>query len=160
MDLEGELQRLRGAALQALVDRLLLAFEVGRCTLRLDGPPEPFAVAYEARRPGVRSLIDDREVSLSGQPVVETILVERRQVVQHDSRAAHDDPAFQRMLDSYGDMGAQIVTPVVVDGTVRGIISLHHLGAPRRWSVPETTLAGRAAAIVAGVLNDPADGPR
>ena len=160
MDIESELRALRGAALQALVDRQLAAFEVGRCTLRLDDPRDPFAVAYEARREGVRTLIDDQEVSLAGQPVVETILGERRQVVQHDSRAAHDDRAFQQMLDSYGNMGAQIVTPVVIGGAVHGIISLHHLGGPRRWSDEETALAERAAALVADVLDETVGGSR
>ncbi len=152
MDIEAELATLRGRALQALVDRLMAAFDVARCTLRLDGP-DPFGVAYEAREPGVRTLIGDQEVSLTGQPVVEAILGGQRQVVQHDSRAAHSDPGFQRMLDSYGNMGAQIVTAVVFDGAVRGIISLHHLGGPRRWSGEETTLALRAAEIVASMLD-------
>jgi GAF domain-containing protein len=101
-------------------------------------------------------LIADTEVSLKGQPVVVALTSGEPQVVQHDSAAASDDPAFQRMLSSYGGMGAQIVTAVRVDGALLGIISLHHLGGTRTWSDAEIALASDAAALVARMLLDAA----
>ena len=66
--------------------------------------------------------------------------------------AAHDDPAFQRMLEVYGGLAAQIVTPVMRDGELEGIVSLHQLGAPRRWTDDEVAAATRAAERVGELL--------
>lgn len=146
------LEVIRAAALQATVDALRDAFEVSRCTLRLAGAERDFDVAYEARLPGVRTLIGDTDVSLRGQPVVEALMAGAQQVVQHDSASASDDPAFQRMLISYGGMGSQIVTPVRSGGRLEGIISLHQLGEPRRWTDAECALAMEAARLVSALL--------
>jgi GAF domain-containing protein len=145
----GELQ---GAVLQSFVEKLRLMFGVGRCTLRLP-LRGTFPVVYEALADGVGSIVDDTQVDLRGQPVVRVIQEERRQVVQEDCRRAHDDPAFQRMLDVYGGLGAQIVTPVLVDGELRGILSLHHLGGPRTWARAETELAVEAALLASRILD-------
>ena len=75
-----------------------------------------------------------------------------RQVVQVDAAAAYDDPAFQRMLDVYGGLAAQIVTPVVRDGTLDAIVSVHQLGAPRHWTDDEIAAAARAAQRVSELL--------
>jgi GAF domain-containing protein len=153
VDAADPLERLRHAALQALVDELRAMFDVGRCTLRRDLPGETFPVVHEALAAGVGSLIGDTTVSLAGQPVVRVLQDERRQVVQPDARAAFpDDPAFQAMLGRYGGMRAQIVTPVVVGGELRAIISLHELRDARAWTDEETELAARAAVLAARVL--------
>ena len=55
-----------------------------------------------------------------------------------------------------GGMAAQIVTAVRPGGRLRGIISLHDLRAPRRWTAEETELARRAAALTAAILEAPA----
>lgn len=156
MDAADGLETIRGAALQAVVDALRAGFSVDRCTLRLEGPDQAYDVAYEARLPHARTLIADTEISLKGQPVVVALTSGEPQVVQHDSAAASDDPAFHRMLASYGGMGAQIVTAVRVDGALLGIISLHHLGGPRTWSDEEIALASDAAALVGRILRDAA----
>ncbi len=57
-----------------------------------------------------------------------------RQVVQDDCATASDDPAFHRMRETYGGLAAQIVTPVLPDGEVAAIVSLHQLGSPRHWT--------------------------
>src|SRR4051794_19938080 len=128
------------------------ALGVGRCTLRLDIPDAVFPVVHEALAPGVGSLIGETSVVLKGQPVVEAMLSGVPQVVQDDCATASDDPAFQRMLGIYGGMAAQIVTAVRVDGELRGIVSLHELGGPRRWTDAETALAARGAGLVGAVL--------
>jgi GAF domain-containing protein len=109
---------------------LLHATGASRATLRQgDG----FPVTHEARAPGVPSIRDEQTVDLRSQPVALEV-VAGRQVVQSDSRAAYDDPEFQRMLDVYGGLAAQIVTPVFRDGRVAAILSLHQLGRPRSWT--------------------------
>ena len=143
---------LRGAALQAIVSTLRDAVAVDRCTLRMEVAGEYFPVVHEDRTPNAGTLIGDREVSLQGQPVVEAILSGAEQVVQPDTANASTDPAFQRMLEHYGGLGAQIVTPVRADGRLLGIISLHHLGSTREWTERELALARAGAAVTAQLL--------
>lgn len=137
---------------QAALEHLLEATAASRVTLRRDVPGDyPFPVVEEALAPGVGSLREERSVDLPTQPVVLEIR-KGHQVVQHDSRASFDDPEFQRMLDVYGGLGAQIVTPVVVGGAVRAIVSLHQLGAPRKWTDDEVALATATAERVKELL--------
>lgn len=131
---------------------LLATTRASRVTLRRDLPGgPPFPVVAEALAPGVGSLRDERSVHLPTQPVV--LEVQRgRQVVQHDSAAAYDDPAFRRMLEAYGGLAAQIVTPVLRDGALAAIVSVHQLGTPRRWTDDEVAAATRAAERVGWLL--------
>ena len=110
-----------------------------------------FPVVAEALAPGVGSLRAERSVHLPSQPVVLEML-RGRQVVQDDAAAAYDDPAFQRMLDVYGGLAAQIVTPVMRDGTLEAIVSVHQLDAPRRWTDDEIAAATRTAERVSELL--------
>lgn len=119
--------------LLSLLHDLLDATGADRVTLRRG---EGFPVVHEALAPGVPSIRDERTIDLSRQPVALEVAA-GRQVVQTDSRAAHDDPEFQRMLDVYGGVAAQIVTPVFRDGEVTAILSLHQLGGPRAWTEEE-----------------------
>jgi GAF domain-containing protein len=122
-----------------------------RVTLREDVPGDyAFPVTYEALAPGVGSLLGERTVDLRSQPVALEVAA-GRQVVQDDCAQAFDDPAFHRMRETYGGLAAQIVTPVLSDGRVAGIISLHQLGSPRRWTKEEIE-ACRAAATRIGEL--------
>lgn len=114
-------------------------------TLRRDvDGPSPFPVVEEALAPGVGSLRDERTVHLPTQPVVRE-LERGRQVVQDDCASSYDDPAFQAMLVTYGGLRAQIVTPIQVDGRLEAILSLHQLGASRRWTDDEIAAASAAA---------------
>jgi GAF domain-containing protein len=132
-------------AIQQILDDLLARTGASRVTLREDDEGEyAFPVTHEALGPGVASLREERTVDLRSQPVVRE-LQRGHQVVQDDSRAAFDDPAFQRMLDAYGGLGAQIVTPVFADERLAAIVSLHQLGEPRRWTVAEIDACARAA---------------
>jgi hypothetical protein len=56
------------------------------------------------------------------------------------------------MRETYGGLAAQIVTPVMPGGCVRGIVSLHQLGSPRRWTEDETEACRVAAARVAELI--------
>ena len=139
-------------AFQGVVDELLAGTRASRCTLRLEVPDDFFPVAYEALAPGAPSIREERTVDLRTAPVVRELLETGRQVVQDDCASASDDPAFVRMLGVYGGLAAQIVTPVFLDGRLAAIVSLHHLGAPRRWSEEERALAAGAGERVADLL--------
>ena len=140
------------STLEDVLRDLLETTGASRVTLRRDLPgPSPFPVVAEALAPGVGSLREERTVHLPTQPVVLELL-RGRQVVQDDSAAAYDDPAFQRMLEAYGGLAAQIVTPVVRGERLEAILSLHQLGAPRHWTDAEVDAATRAADRVGGLL--------
>jgi GAF domain-containing protein len=146
---------LQDRTLDAVVSELLLMFDIGRCTLRRDRRDETFPVVHEALAAGVGSLIGETTVDLRGQPVVRVLTESGGQVVQDDCRNAYTDESFQRMLDVYGGLRAQIVTPVHVNGDLTAIISLHHFGEPRNWSPAEVDLARDAAALVGRILGSP-----
>jgi GAF domain-containing protein len=131
--------------IEPILEDLLARTGASRVTLRRDLPGGyAFPVTHEALAPGVGSLRDERSVDLRGQPVVREVQA-GRQVVQDDCRAAFDDSAFQRMLETYGGLAAQIVTPVFREGRLAAIVSLHQLGAPRRWTDAEAELCSDAA---------------
>ena len=106
--------------LEDVLRDLLETTRASRVTLRRDVPGEqPFPVVEEVLAPGVESIREETSVHLPSQPVV--LEVKRGvQVVQDDSARAYDDPAFLRMLEAYGGLAAQIVTPVCATGGSRG----------------------------------------
>jgi GAF domain-containing protein len=143
-----------GAAdtMAGIVAELLSLTRASRVTLRRDVPgPDAFPVVEEALAPGVGSLRGERTVHLPTQPVVMEVQA-GRQVVQDDCRAAYDDDAFQRMLDVYGGLAAQIVTPVIAHGRVEAIVSVHQLGTRRRWTEEEIAAATEAGRRVGELL--------
>jgi GAF domain-containing protein len=139
------------STIAAILEALLAETGASRVTLRrgVDGA-YVFPVTDEALAPGVASLRDERSVDLGTQPVAAEVR-SRRQVVQDDSRLAYDDPAFQRMLDVYGGVAAQIVTPVETATGVAAILSVHQLGSPRTWT-QEPAACSRAASRIAALL--------
>jgi GAF domain-containing protein len=56
------------------------------------------------------------------------------------------------MLDAYGGLAAQIVTPVFDGHRLRAVVSLHQLGQQRTWTTQEVAAASRAAYQVAKLL--------
>jgi GAF domain-containing protein len=138
--------------IDAVLQQLLDKTGASRVTLREDVAGEhAFPVTREALAAGVPSLRDERTVDLRAQPVV-LELQRGRQVVQDDCASAYDDPAFHRMLEAYGGLAAQIVTRVVVNGRMAGIVSLHQLRSPRRWTESEIEACRRAAARIGELL--------
>jgi GAF domain-containing protein len=139
-------------AIEEVLRQLLTDTGASRVTLRQDLPGDyPFPVTHEALADGVASLREERTVDLPTQPVV-LELQQGRQVVQADCRAAYDDPAFQRMLDAYGGLSAQIVTPIFDGDRLRAVLSLHQLGQCRTWSSEDVAAASGAAEEVGRLL--------
>ena len=135
-----------------VLEELRAALGADRVTLRRDVPGGyAFPVTDEALGPGVGSLRGERTVDLRTQPVV-ALLRRGEQVVQEDARNAFDDPAFHRMLDAYGGLAAQIVTPVFVGERLEAIVSVHVLGRPRSWSDEDAAACRKAAGRVRELL--------
>jgi GAF domain-containing protein len=144
---------LRDAGIQGILDNLRRALAVHRCTLRqnvLDAYAYP--VTYESRAEEVNPLLGDFTIVQTGQPVVEKLLRGRSQVVQNDSRNASSDLQFQTMLNHYGGMRAQIVTPLFHENSLIAILSVHQLHATREWSTAETELARNALELIGRLL--------
>jgi GAF domain-containing protein len=140
------------AAVDEILGALLAETGASRVTLRRDVPgAAAFPVVAEAVAPGVGSLREETSVHLPTQPVVLEVQA-GRQVVQDDCAQAYDDPAFQRMLAVYGGLAAQIVTPVLADGSLEAILSVHQLHEPRRWTEGEIAAATEAARRIAELL--------
>jgi GAF domain-containing protein len=138
--------------LARVLEKLLVATGASRVTLRRDDPGDyAFPVVEEALEPGAPSLRDERTVDLRRQPVVRELML-GHQVVQDDCRAAYDDPAFHAMLEAYGGLAAQIVTPVLSGESLAAIVSVHQLGRPRRWSDVEIDAASEAADRIGALL--------
>ena len=143
---------LRDAAIQAILDRLRDRLRLQRCTLRQNVKAAyAFPVTHESRGTGVWSLRGDFTIIQSGQPVIEKMLAERVQVVQNDTRNASAEPLFHVMLKHYGDMRAQIVTPLFREDSLAAVLSVHSLKELRSWTPDETALA-RSAARYLGLL--------
>ncbi len=138
--------------IDSILGDLLRALGASRVTLRQDLPGEyAFPVTHEALAPGVPSLVDERTVDLRNQPVVRE-LMRGQQVVQPDCRAAFDEPAFQQMLETYGGLAAQVVTPIILGDRLAAIVSLHQLGTPRAWTDAEVAACTGTADRVAQLL--------
>lgn len=151
-DVPATVDDLRSAGIQAILETLRKALRVQRCTLRQNvSTGYAFPVTHESRAENVRSLLGDFTIIQTGQPVIQKMLADRVQVIQHDTRNASDDPLFHVMLKHYGDMRAQIVTPLFRDGGLAAVLSVHSLKELRDWSPDETELA-RGAAILLGRL--------
>ncbi len=138
--------------MDAILEELLRDVGASRVTLRQDVPGNyAFPVTHEALAAGAGSLREERTVDLRAQPVLRE-LARGRQVVQPDCRAAFDEPAFHAMLETYGGLAAQIVTPIFAGERLAAIVSLHQLAAPRAWTEHEIAACTRAAARVAELL--------
>jgi GAF domain-containing protein len=142
----------RVAEIEATLVELRSQTGASRVTLRQNLPGEyAFPVTHESLAPGAGSLREERTIDLRSQPVAQEV-GGGRQVVQDDCALASVDPAFHRMREVYGGLAAQIVTPVVLDGRVIAIVSVHQLGLQRHWSQSEIEACAETAERLAELL--------
>jgi GAF domain-containing protein len=137
--------------IEAILEHLLAATGASRATLRRDVPGDVFPVTDEVLANGARPIKGVATPDMSRQPVVLEIQ-QGRQVVQDDCLAASAEPHFREMLELYGGLRAQIVTPVLREGRVVAIVSLHQLARTRAWTQDEIEAARETAARVGELL--------
>ncbi len=137
--------------IDAILEQLLAATGASRVTLRQEVTGDVFPVTHEALADGAASIKGVATPDMARQPVVLEVQ-QGRQVVQEDCLAASEEPHFRAMLELYGGLRAQIVTPVVRDGRVAAIVSLHQLGHTRQWGQEEIDAARTAAERVGELL--------
>lgn len=134
------------STLEALVAELLESVAASRVTLRLDTPGAVFPVVAEACAPGVRSIRDATEIDLRAAKTFQEIERTHRLLVQRDCLA--DEPvAPAELIELYG-VRAQVLAPLVRDGRLVGIVSVHHAATPRAWTQSELDAIEAAAARV------------
>jgi GAF domain-containing protein len=138
-------------AIDGILGDLLAATGASRVTLRQDVPGDVFPVTNEVLADGAPSIKGLATPDMARQPVVLEVQ-QGRQVVQDDCPAASAEPHFREMLELYGGLRAQIVTPVARDGRVAAIVSLHQLGRTRRWRETEVEAARETARKVGELL--------
>jgi GAF domain-containing protein len=122
-----------------------------RVTLRQDVPGDVFPVTHEALGDGALSIKGVTTPDMARQPVVLQVQ-QGKQVVQDDCRAASHEPHFRTMLELYGGLRAQIVTPVVREGRVVAIVSVHQLERTRDWTDEEIAAASTAVERIEALL--------
>jgi GAF domain-containing protein len=137
--------------IDAILEQLLAGTGASRVTLREDVTGDVFPVTHEALADGVPPITGMATPDMARQPVVLEVQ-QGRQVVQDDCLAASEEPHFRTMLELYGGLRAQIVTPVVHDGRVAAIVSLHQLGRTRQWRQEEIDAASATAEQVGELL--------
>jgi GAF domain-containing protein len=143
---------------QEVLDDLLLHSGASRCTLRENIAGADFPVTHEALAPGVQSIRDIVSVRQVGSPTFNRVLRTKERVIQNDCRASvksdpgNDVPEFREMLDVYGDLTAFIVEPLFVGDELLGVISLHQLSNPRKWTDNDIQLVSRAGEDVRRLL--------
>jgi GAF domain-containing protein len=145
------------AELTELLRVLLDETKAGRTTIRLDLPSFGFALskpAAEAKRSGVAGLLEQSAPGIENAPPVEYLRRERKILVQDDVKAASPDSATPaELIDSYG-LRAQILGPILRDGKLIGIISVHDVTAPRRWTEAEQKALQRAVNRTEEILSE------
>ena len=134
----------------AIVQELLEATGASRVTLRLDTPGQVYPVVAEALSPGVGSIREATEIDLRTARTFQFLDREHRVLVQRDCLA--DEPvAPPELIELYG-VRAQMLAPLVRDGRLVGIVSVHHAGTPRKWTDHEVAgLEATAARILSEV---------
>jgi GAF domain-containing protein len=137
--------------IDTILHDLLATTGASRVTLREDRPGDVFPVTHEALADGTAPITGVPTPDMARQPVVLQVQ-QGRQVVQDDCLAASDEAHFRAMLELYGGLRAQIVTPVLRDGNVAAVVSLHQLGRARHWTEDEIAEARATAERVGDLL--------
>ena len=136
--------------LQTIIDELHAATAASRTTLRLDVPGDDFPVVAEALAPGVNSIAGDRSFAIRTAGTATYLEREQKILVQRDLIGVVPAPAPE-LLERYGAR-AQMLAPVIRDGRLAGIVSVHHCGGARDFTAAEVAALERAVAAVLAEL--------
>ena len=135
---------------EEIVEALLLAAGASRTTVRLDTPGAFFPVVAEARAPGIGSIAGDTSIDLRASPTFEFLDREQRLLIQSDLLDSDVAPPPE-LIAQYGAR-AQMLAPVVSDGRLVGIISVHYVPGPRTWTAEDIAALERATRQVHAAL--------
>ena len=135
----------------AIAEELLRATKASRTTIRLDDPDDPcFPVVGEAVAPGVRAIRDERIEEIREAPTFKFIDATHQLLVQGDLET--DELQGCPYLRNDFGVDAQMLAPILQDGCMTGIISVHYTGGRRTWSEDDVAALERACDAVYGEL--------
>lgn len=125
---------------QRVIEHLLLVTGASRAMLQVRQYGADFAIAAEAVQHGQRQVRNTQSADDAPLLTVSGGLTEIRQDMHKDAAAGPDDVC------------ARLCAPVMRDGALVGVISLHHCGAPRVWTTADHIELERSAARVLAAL--------
>ena len=125
-------------SLQTIIEELLTATGASRATIRLDRPGEDFPVAAEALAPGIRSIAGDLSFGIRSSGTVGHLEREQQILVQPDIMGVEPAPSPE-LLERYGTR-SQMLAPLVRNGSLFGIVSVHYNVGPREWTAAEVAV--------------------
>jgi maleate isomerase len=128
---------------QTTLEELLRETRASRTTLRLEQPGGDFPVVAEALAAGTRSIRGEAGIAVRDSATFVYLDRERRPLIVDDCRTS-DPPTPQQLMEFYG-VRAEMVAPLVEDGRIVGIVSVHLAGETRDWSAAEIRALERAA---------------
>ena len=138
-------------AYQTYMQELLDELGASRTTLRLDTPGETYPVVAEALAPGIASIKGDTRVGdLRAAKTFQYIERELKPLVQNDLLDADPAPP-KELIELYGAR-SQMLAPIVRNGRLAGVISVHYAPGPREWTAEELATLERCAAQVTAEL--------
>jgi maleate isomerase len=132
--------------LHETVSELLEQTGASRVTVRLDKAGEVFPVVAEALAEGARSIAGDASIDLRGSATFRFLEREQRNLIQEDCSSG-EFPAPPELIEFYG-VKAQMLAPLVRDGRLVGILSVHYAPATRVWTSQEVAALDTAAARI------------
>jgi maleate isomerase len=136
---------------ERILEDLRDATVASRVTLRLDTPGHVFPVVGEALAPGIRSIRDATEIDLRAATTFQYLERELKPLIQNDcTQGSHPAPA--ELIEFYG-VKAQMLSPVVRDDRLAGIVSVHYAPATRRWSATDIAALEDAVARIQTLLD-------
>ena len=143
---------------QRMMEALLVRTGASRTTLRLESEDGGFPVVAEAVAHGVDQYRWSPAITdLRAAPTVR-YLAERKTVLIQEDLAAADPPVPEVLLSLY-KAKAQMLAPVIHDQQLIGIISVHDVRGPRKWSDADADhLHDAQQQISAGIDHDEGSG--
>ena len=115
-----------------IASKLLQATSSSRTTVRLIDQEENLLLVAEVCAPGVASMGEGPQIDPRQFPTYLYLEEQQRPLIQNDCKNAEVQPP-PSLTDHY-DVAAQMLAPVMVDGTFRGTVSVHQQGHTRSWS--------------------------
>jgi GAF domain-containing protein len=141
--------------LDRIMKKLLENTAASRTTFRVDIVDQGITmndIIAESVAPGVVPLKGGRGISdvrKTVKPVIHMV-AHKEMLIQNDCLTAVPRPP-EKLLSYYG-VKAQMLSPVVFNDQLEGVISVHYNEGPREWSAEDVAALDRATSEVGTVL--------
>jgi signal transduction histidine kinase len=141
--------------LKVAVCELGVALTACRCSIyRAQAGDRTATIAHEYLRPGVASVVG-KTIPLQQNPLFQEIVCQREPICIVDTqtdRRITNTPLLQQLVQQFG-IRSWLLTPVLYQGKLLGIVESHHCGSqPHQWTADETSLVEAIATQVGAAL--------